>query len=70
MRVMRGARMVPKPTMRRRSVDPRVRLVTNSTNRGLVGNWNRCLDLASGDWIKFVFQDDTIHPDCLTQMLQ
>jgi len=49
--------------------DSRVRLITNSTNLGLVGNWNRCIDLASGDWIKFVFQDDTIHPDCLARML-
>jgi glycosyltransferase involved in cell wall biosynthesis len=51
------------------SSDSRVRLITNSTNRGLVGNWNRCIDLASGDWIKFVFQDDTIHPECLARML-
>jgi len=51
------------------SSDSRVRLSINSGNLGLVGNWNRCLDLATGDWIKFVFQDDTIQPDCLAEMV-
>ncbi|MES2680315.1 MAG: glycosyltransferase [Bacteroidota bacterium] len=37
----------------------------NEKNIGLVGNWNRCLDLASGTWIKFLFQDDVMYPDCL-----
>jgi glycosyltransferase involved in cell wall biosynthesis len=50
--------------------DDRVRVEVNVTNRGLVGNWNRCLELARGTWIKFVFQDDFIHPDCLELMLQ
>lgn len=50
--------------------DPRVRVVTNPHNLGLVGNWNRCLELAVGTWIKFVFQDDEIAPDCLERMLR
>jgi glycosyltransferase involved in cell wall biosynthesis len=49
--------------------DPRVRLVVNPQNLGLVGNWNRCIELAQGDWIKFVFQDDLIAPDCIEKML-
>ena len=49
--------------------DSRVRLVVNAQNLGLVGNWNRCIELAQGEWIKFVFQDDALFPDCLTQML-
>lgn len=45
--------------------DGRIRYHKNEKNLGLVGNWNRCLDLASGEWIKFVFQDDYIAPECL-----
>ena len=51
------------------SRDQRVRLVTNERNLGLVGNWNRCVELACGEWIKFVFQDDWIEPACLEIML-
>lgn len=48
--------------------DPRFKIHTNEQNRGLVGNWNRCVDLAAGDWVKFVFQDDLIAPDCVARM--
>lgn len=51
------------------AADPRVRVVKNERNLGLVGNWNRCIELACGEWIKFVFQDDLIEPDCLEKML-
>lgn len=50
--------------------DPRVRVERNRKNLGLVGNWNRCVELARGDWIKFVFQDDAIAPNCLSTMLR
>lgn len=49
--------------------DNRIRVTQNEHNLGLVGNWNRCVELAQGDWIKFVFQDDLIEPSCLEQML-
>ncbi len=49
--------------------DQRIRVVVNPNNLGLVGNWNRCVELARGEWIKFVFQDDLIEPECLEQML-
>ncbi|HLJ75313.1 MAG TPA: glycosyltransferase family 2 protein, partial [Thermoanaerobaculia bacterium] len=38
--------------------DSRVRVFENDANLGLVGNWNRCIELSSAPWIKFVFQDD------------
>ena len=50
--------------------DNRISLFKNEHNLGLVGNWNRCIELASGEWIKFVFQDDLIAPECLERMLQ
>ena len=49
--------------------DGRIRLIVNEQNLGLVGNWNRCIELAQGEWIKFVFQDDLIEPTCLERML-
>lgn len=49
--------------------DGRIRLYQNEQNLGLVGNWNRCVELAGSKWIKFVFQDDLIAPDCLEKML-
>jgi glycosyltransferase involved in cell wall biosynthesis len=50
------------------SRDPRIVVSSNPQNLGLVGNWNRCIELSKGEWIKFVFQDDLIAPDCLTKL--
>jgi glycosyltransferase involved in cell wall biosynthesis len=49
--------------------DARVRLIQNPRNLGLVNNWNRCIKMAKGEWIKFVFQDDLIAPDCIEKMI-
>lgn len=49
--------------------DARVRLVRNPRRLGLVGNWNRCVELARGEWVKFLFQDDLLAPRCLESML-
>ncbi len=48
--------------------DVRIRLFVNDSNLGLVANWNRCIELASGDWIKFQFQDDLMLPKTLERM--
>lgn len=42
-----------------------VRFHVNEKNLGLVGNWNRCLGLSRGEYIKFLFQDDTLLPGTL-----
>lgn len=49
--------------------DTRVRVERNARNLGLTGNWAQCIRLARGEWIKFVFQDDLIEPDCLQRMM-
>lgn len=49
--------------------DERIRFLQNETTRGLVGNWNRCVELANGEWVKFVFQDDAIEARCLERMI-
>lgn len=38
--------------------DNRFRLVVNSVNMGMVVNWNYCLTLSKGDYIKYLFADD------------
>jgi len=45
-------------------------VIENERNFGLVGNWNRCIKLAQGEWLKFVFQDDLIHDECLAAMVR
>lgn len=38
--------------------DSRIRYVRNVTNLGMVENWNFCLRMAKGEYIKFIFGDD------------
>src|SRR5262245_38069219 len=45
--------------------DQRLRLVTSRVNRGLVGNWNRCVELAGGRYLCIFHQDDVMLPDNL-----
>jgi glycosyltransferase involved in cell wall biosynthesis len=40
--------------------DQRVRLIANTVNRGMVCNWNACLEVARGEYVKFVFGDDLL----------
>ena len=50
------------------SKDPRVRYYKNDKNVGaydLVDNWNRCLELAQGDYIICMGDDDVLRDDCL-----
>ncbi|CAN5296772.1 hypothetical protein BH09BAC2_BH09BAC2_04130 [soil metagenome] len=44
-----------------------IRLVANPV-KGMVNNWNNCLREAKGEWIKFLFQDDILQPDCVEMM--
>lgn len=49
--------------------DNRFRIVINDKNLGLVRNWNQCVLLSRGEWIKFLFQDDLLEPNCIEKML-
>jgi len=49
--------------------DPRIKVSLNSCNLGLVGNWNRSIEMARGEWVKFLFQDDLLHPHCVEMLL-
>ncbi|MGD1699640.1 glycosyltransferase family 2 protein [Dapis sp. BLCC M229] len=39
-------------------------------NYGLVGNLNFCISLAKGKYIKFLFQDDLLEPNCIEQLVK
>ncbi len=43
-------------------------LIENEVNLGLVGNWNKCVSLSKGKYIKFLFQDDLITPGALEKI--
>lgn len=45
--------------------DPRVTAVRNEQNLGATGNWNRALELATGDVVKLLCADDEITPHSL-----
>jgi GT2 family glycosyltransferase len=47
------------------ALDPAHRLVRNSPRLGLVGNHNRCLELARGKYVQFVHADDWLLPGAL-----
>lgn len=46
-----------------------VRVEKNPTNLGAYGNHNRCIELASGSWIKFLHGDDDLLPNCVEMMI-
>ncbi len=39
-------------------------------NYGLVGNLNFCISVAKGKYIKFLFQDDLLEPNCIEQLVK
>lgn len=45
--------------------DPRLTYVRNTKNLGLVGNANRCLELADGEYVHIFHHDDIMLPDNL-----
>ncbi len=50
--------------------DIRIKIYSNDKNLGLVGNWNRSLDIAQGEWVKLQFQDDLMSLDAIEEMLK
>ncbi len=49
--------------------DPRTTVHRNPRRLGIPGNWNRCLELARGRYVKFLFQDDVLHPDAVARLV-
>ena len=56
--------------IRDQAVGTRVKLIILPTKTpGMVANWNSTVRAASGKYIKFLFQDDLLHPNCLKEMV-
>ena len=51
------------------ALDRRIRVYSNLANLGLPGNWSRACQLASADWLLFLFQDDFFAPTFAERML-
>lgn len=58
----------PSIIERMKERDARIKSFTNQTNQGLFANYNRCLSLAEGRYIKPFAQDDILAQDCLQRM--
>lgn len=48
--------------------DACVRVVRSDRRRGMAGNWNRSVQLARGNYVKFLMQDDWLEPTCVSRM--
>jgi len=49
--------------------DPRLSYIRNESNIGAQANWNRCLSVARGRYIKILPHDDLLHPKCLERQV-
>lgn len=49
--------------------DNRLKVIRNNSNMGAYGNHNRCLELANGEWVKFLHGDDELLSDCISTMV-
>jgi glycosyltransferase involved in cell wall biosynthesis len=50
--------------------DHRIVYLRNEKNLGPQGNWNRCLEVAVGDYFKLLPHDDLLHPQCLERQVR
>jgi glycosyltransferase involved in cell wall biosynthesis len=47
----------------------RLRYYVNASNTGMFGNWNRCIELAEGEWVTILNDDDLLRPDFIARSL-
>jgi glycosyltransferase involved in cell wall biosynthesis len=45
-------------------------IILPTKTRGMAANWNSAIRAASGKYIKFLFQDDLLHSNCLEEMVK
>ena len=50
--------------------DCRISFYQNEKNLGLVGNWNKCMNYASGEYIKWLFQDDWMDVNAIEEFVE
>jgi glycosyltransferase involved in cell wall biosynthesis len=52
-----------------RNAAHRLRYYVNADNIGMFGNWNRCIELARGEWVTLLNDDDLLRPNYLQHMM-
>lgn len=57
------------PRIIERFCDSRIKVHRNETNLGFEGNFNRALQLATGEYVKVLPMDDLIFPGCLERQV-
>ncbi len=50
--------------------DSRIKLFVNDTNIGMIPNWNKAMEYATGKYIKILPADDFIYPGCLEKQMK
>lgn len=50
--------------------DGRLLYYKNQKNLGMFGNFNRCIELARGEWVAFLHDDDMLRPTYLRDVCQ
>lgn len=46
-----------------------IKIFQNSSNLGMIGNWNKCLSHASGEWIGILCSDDIYNPGAIVRLM-
>ncbi|MFC1484259.1 glycosyltransferase [Candidatus Neomarinimicrobiota bacterium] len=50
--------------------DDRIRYVNNPERLGGARNYQQCFDLSTGEYIKFLNDDDLLHPQCVEKLIR
>ena len=50
--------------------DKRIKYFKNNENIGPVNNWKKCIDIASGDFVKILWSDDLIEKDFISDSIK
>lgn len=45
--------------------EPEIRCLKNESNLGMVGNWNKCIDICKTEWLMIVHADDELLPGAI-----
>lgn len=61
-----GSENIVRDEARKAQVTP---IILPTKTRGMVANWNTAIRAASAKYIKFLFQDDLLHSNCLEEMV-
>lgn len=56
--------------LKRSKEDDRIRYVKNEKNLGFFGNFTQCFKLATGQYIKYLNDDDLLLPGCISEMVK